>query len=83
MSLSTLRREIVERQRMPLSCSINTSGATPHRIAAEAIRHAASDWAGQPPAFPKFAKTSHNPCSSWFTETYSFPHPIEGFRHDT
>ena len=57
ISLLSFLREIVERHRIPLSCSISIFGSTPLLKAVETIRHVASDWAGQPPALPKLANT--------------------------
>ena len=44
--------------------------------AAETTRHVASDWAGQPPALPRLANTSHSPLSSSLTLTKRVPQPI-------
>ena len=76
MSLLPFFCEIAERQRMPLSCSMSTSGLTPQRRATETALQVASDCAGQPPAFPKLAKTSQRPRSSLLTVTKSVPQPM-------
>ena len=75
-SLLSLRATRVDRQRMPLSCSISAWGSTPERSAVETTRQVASDWDGQPPALPRLAKTSQIPSPSLLTVTKSVPHPI-------
>jgi len=75
-SRSVLRAAIVDRHRIPLSCSTRTFGSTPDRRATETARHVASDWAGQPPAFPRFPKTSARPEPSLFTVMNRVPQPM-------
>ena len=75
-SLLFLRATDVDRQRIPLSCSIRTSGATPERKAVEIALQVASLCDGHPPALPKFANTSQSPLLSRLTVTKSVPQPI-------
>lgn len=76
ISFFSLRRAIVERQRMFLSCSMRTRGSTSHRRAAETARQVASLCDGQPPALPRLANTSHRPFSSSLTLMKSVPQPV-------
>jgi succinate dehydrogenase/fumarate reductase flavoprotein subunit len=75
ISLLVFLPTIVDRQRMPLSCSINTSGLTPLLSAADTALQVASDWKGHPPALPRLANTSHRPFSSLLTVTNRVPQP--------
>ena len=79
MSLFSLRRATVERQRILLSCSTSTLGSTPDLSAAETTRHVASLCEGQPPAFPRLANTSQRPFSSLLTLIKSVPQPVLDF----
>ena len=55
---------------------MSSLGSTPDLRAAEMALQVASDCEGQPPALPRFAKTSQRPCSSWFTVTNNVPQPM-------
>jgi len=76
ISLSSFLRAIVERQRMPLSCSTRTFGSTPHLRATESIRAVASLCDGQPPALPRFVKISKKPVLSSFIVTKREPQQV-------
>ena len=76
ISLFDFLRVTVERQRIPLSCSMSTSGSTPLLRATESIRAVASLWDGQPPAFPRFVNISKSPSSSLFNVINKDPQPV-------